>query len=92
MKITIRYFPPYRDAVGVEWEELDVEGADIQLSVILRLLMTLHPSLEEYFDIRSDGDLRRQVIVASGSRVLKLSDPIDVSDGELKILPPIIGG
>lgn len=89
MKIRIKYFPPYDTIINTRTDEIELPYP-ITLKEFLKILLELHPQLQEFISFIDDETLMSRIIFAQNGEFLKLDNTIN--EGEVLVLPPISGG
>ena len=92
MKVTVKFFAPFRELFGAKESEMELKGA---------------PDVQELLNLLCDSDERRDKIfdqfgeLSSYVMILKNRQPIQILDGvrtkleegdEIAIFPPVSGG
>ena len=81
MKIKVKFFASYKEAVGTDEMDLDVEnGTDV--SQLLEAVKTKHPAI---------GELIEPLIVSVNKEYAEFDKVLKEGD-EVALLPPVSGG
>ena len=92
MKLELRFFATFREAVGQKTLVREV-SADVTVGEVLRDLEAEYPDLEG--QLFEDGDLKSQVKVLKNGREVMHLDGLETrfEEGDaLAVFPPVAGG
>lgn len=92
MQIRIEYFAQARDAAGISYETIEIDGPTTATDLVSRIASQRGGRLASLL-LGPDGQLAPSVMLAVGDRQSGRDDRSLLRDGdEIVVLPPISGG